>query len=101
MADEPADVSNVEQFAFCVCFTEKSDADVHTVTEEYLSFVSTTSITGETLHTLLTPKIRKHGLNPDYIVGQGYEGAGNMAGKIRGVRARVTQDYPNAKYVHC
>ena len=102
MADKSADVkSNIEQFAFCVRFTEKSDADVHTVTEEVLSFVSTTSITGEALHALLTTEIRKHGLNPDYIVGQGYDDAGNMAGKIRGVQARVTQGYPNAKYVHC
>ena len=41
MADESADVSNIEQFAFCVRFKEKSDADVHIVTEEFLSFVST------------------------------------------------------------
>lgn len=34
-------------------------------------------------------------------MGQGYDGAENMAGKIRGVQARVTQQYPNAKYVHC
>ena len=34
-------------------------------------------------------------------MGKGYDGAGNMAGKIRAVHARVTQDYPNAKYVHC
>ena len=65
MADESADVSNIEQFAFCVRFTEKCDADVHTVTEELLSFVSTTSITGKALHALLTTEIRKHGLNPD------------------------------------
>ncbi|MBV2113370.1 MAG: DUF4371 domain-containing protein [Candidatus Thiodiazotropha sp. (ex Ctena orbiculata)] len=101
MADESADVSNIEQFAFCVRFTEKSASDIHSVTEEFLSFVSTQSITGEALHALLTDEVRKHGLNPDYIVGQGYDGAGNMAGKIRGVQARVTQEYPNAKYVHC
>ena len=72
MADESADVSNIEQFAFCVhC--------VHC--EEFLSFVSTTSITGEALHALMTTEISKHGLNPDYIVGQSYDGAGNMAGK--------------------
>ena len=63
MADESADVSNIEQFAFCVRFKEKSDADVHIVTEEFLSFVSTTSITGEALHALLTTEIRKHDLS--------------------------------------
>lgn len=101
MADESADVSNVEQFAFCIRFTEKTNTDEHTVNEEFLSFVSTRSITGEVLHDLLMEEIRKHDLNPNYIVGQGYDGAGNMSGKIRGVQARVTQQYPNAKYVHC
>ena len=101
MADEWADVSNIEQFAFCVRFTEKSDADEHSVTESFFSFVYTHSITGEALHDLLMSEIRKHGLNPINIVGQGYDGARNMAGKIRGVQGRVAKQYPNAKYVHC
>ena len=41
MADESADVSNIEQFAFCVRFTEKSASDIHSATEEFLSFAST------------------------------------------------------------
>ena len=35
--------------------------------------------------------IALRGLNPDDIVGQGYDGTGSVAGKIRGVLARVKQ----------
>ena len=41
MEDASADMSNIEQFAFCVRFTEKSGSDIHTVPEEFLAFVST------------------------------------------------------------
>ena len=33
--------------------------------------------------------------------GQGYDGAGNMAGKFSGVAARILQSYEKAVYVHC
>ena len=88
------------QLCFPIVIDKFKSADVsnieHTVTEEFLPFVSTTSITGEELHALLTTEIRKHGLNPDYIMGQGYDGAGNMAEKCQG-----HSSYPNAKCVHC
>ncbi len=33
--------------------------------------------------------------------GQGYDGAGNMAGKTSGAAAIITAQYPLARYVHC
>ena len=33
--------------------------------------------------------------------GQGYDGASNMSGKFRGVKARVRQIFPEAIYTHC
>ena len=33
--------------------------------------------------------------------GQGYDGAGNMAGKYQGTAARIQREYPLALYVHC
>ena len=35
------------------------------------------------------------------IRGQGYDGAGNMAGKLKGVQARITELNDKALYVHC
>ena len=41
-----------------------------------------------------------YGLNLGYIHGQGYDGAGNMAGKYRGA-AMTIQSRCQAVYVHC
>lgn len=101
MADESADVSDTEQFAFCVRYVDRKSSGDHVVREEFLSFVVAESTTGEALTTLLTEEIRKHDLDPELVVGQGYDGAGNMAGRIRGVQARFAEAYPHAKYVHC
>lgn len=35
------------------------------------------------------------------LIGQGYDGAANMAGKIKGVQARMKESYPSADYFHC
>ena len=41
-----------------------------------------------------------YGLNLGYIRGQGYDGAGNMAGKYRGAAVTI-QSRCQAVYVHC
>jgi hypothetical protein len=35
------------------------------------------------------------------LVGQGYDGASNMSGRLNGVGARIADEYPAAIYVHC
>lgn len=35
------------------------------------------------------------------VRGQGYDGAGNMAGREKGCAARIKSKYPDACYVHC
>ncbi|MGH0121174.1 UNVERIFIED_CONTAM: hypothetical protein FKN15_071161, partial [Acipenser sinensis] len=71
------------------------------VREDFVAFVSTSDATGETLTTLLLNHLQQSSLNPSNLVRQGYDGAGNMSGKIRGVQARIGQQYPSAAYVHC
>ena len=45
--------------------------------------------------------LSEYGLDPNLIHGQGYDGAGNMAGKCRGAAACIRRLYPKAVYVHC
>ena len=40
-------------------------------------------------------------LNMQMFCGQGYDGAGVMAGKQKGVAARIMNKYPKALYTHC
>ncbi|XP_050064793.1 52 kDa repressor of the inhibitor of the protein kinase-like [Aphis gossypii] len=41
------------------------------------------------------------GANSEFMYGQGYDGASNMAGQFKGVQKIIRDKYPNALYVHC
>ena len=40
-------------------------------------------------------------LDPQFLRGQAYDGAGNMAGRCHGAAALVQKDFPKATYFHC
>ena len=45
--------------------------------------------------------VEQLGLNIQFCWGQGYDGAGNMAGRVSGAAARIQAINKNAIYVHC
>ena len=68
----------------------------------YIFFCSSTS--GEYIAQNIVDKFNEFGLVIDNLRGQGYNGAGNMAGKFFGVQARIKQIVLSAEYVcyaHC
>ena len=42
-----------------------------------------------------------HHLTPTQIRGQGYDGASNMKGEIKGLKTLIMQQSPSAYYIHC
>ncbi|XP_060782672.1 52 kDa repressor of the inhibitor of the protein kinase-like [Neoarius graeffei] len=98
--DETADVSNTEQVSILVHYVHH-ELGGYSVREDFLCFVSTADTTGEALTKVLLDKLTQLNLDPKNMVGQGYDGTGNISGKVRGVQARVRQLYPAATYVHC
>jgi hypothetical protein len=100
LADECSDVSNTEQISVSVRYVIKEEGQ-HVVKEHFIAFIPTRDTTGETLSKKITDKLQELGLDDCTIVGQGYDGASNMKGHIRGVQARILQDHPSATYVHC
>ena len=100
LADQSADVSCTEQVAICIRYTKKKDR-VYIAHEDFLTFLPTRDTSGETLSNLILTQVAQWGLVPANIVGQGYDGAGNMSGNTRGAQARISTQYPTAKYVHC
>ena len=46
-------------------------------------------LTGQALSQEITNFVGNQGLGMDYCHGQGYDGAGNMAGKLSGVAASI------------
>ena len=98
MGDEVADVSNEEQLSLVVRFVDSSNQ----ICEEFLEFVGCSGeTTGVALSAIILAKLRSYNLNPELLRGQGYDGAGGMAGSVRGVVARIQREFPKALYVHC
>nr|XP_047132966.1 zinc finger MYM-type protein 1-like isoform X2 [Hydra vulgaris] len=98
LADEASDVSQTEQMAVVVRYVDECCK----VKEDFLKFVSCNSgLTGVLLSTKIKKSIHKLGLEMSYCRGQGYDGAGNMAGHLCGVAALILKDFPKAPYIHC
>ena len=41
------------------------------------------------------------GLDLTNLRGECYDGAGNMCGPVKGAACRITEQYPQAMYLHC
>uniref|UniRef100_A0A1X7U3U8 HAT C-terminal dimerisation domain-containing protein n=1 Tax=Amphimedon queenslandica TaxID=400682 RepID=A0A1X7U3U8_AMPQE len=64
-------------------------------------FECDTGITGRALADKITATLNDFHLNLSFLRGQGYDGAGNMAGSVKGTAALITEEYPLALYLHC
>ena len=98
LCDEVVDVSNTEQLSLVLRFVDGRGE----IREEFMEFVSCKDgVTGEALSEGIMLKLQTYGLDLHLLRGQGYDGAGAMAGRISGVAARIPGQYPLAFYVHC
>ena len=98
LADEATDVSNAEQLSIVIRYVDSSSE----IQERFLEFVHCKDgMSGKAISEKILESLKSHGLDISLCRGQGYDGAGNMAGKIQGVAARIQRDYPQAIYVHC
>ena len=98
LADEASDCGNVEQLSIVVRFVDKK----HQIGEKFLGFVPCkTGVSGEAVANTIQEFLGDRNLSIDDCRGQGYDGAGNIAGRISGVAARIQQINKKAFYVHC
>ncbi|XP_054717407.1 uncharacterized protein LOC129226804 [Uloborus diversus] len=86
LVDETTDVSKIKQMTFCVRFIK--EGKVH---EEFLQFIPITDATGKGLAETIIKTINDRNLQPQCIVGQGYDGARAMSGDIKGVQALIKE----------
>lgn len=98
MADEATDVATIEQMALCLRFYDPSELRIR---EEFIGFAECKATTGESLTESFLENLRAKGVIKNKMRGQGYDGAANMAGKYRGVQARIKEVVPGAVYTHC
>lgn len=82
IADEVTDVSNKEQLSLVLRYV---DPDTVLVLEDLISFFECDEgISGRDIAKKLTGFLQSFGLDLSNLRGQSYDGAGNMAGRIRG-----------------
>lgn len=99
IADEVTDSSNKEQLGVVLRYVNPTD---NCIREDLVSFLECSGgISGQALADTLLDFFTKHGLDPTNLHGQAYDGAGNMAGRVKGTAARIMSSFPLALYVHC
>ena len=74
----------------------------NSIREEFVEFIlCDTGTSGNAVAGKILEALEEYGLNVDYLRGQAFDGAGNMAGKYRGAAAVIQSTCPKAVYVHC
>ena len=97
IADEATDTANDEQFSISIRFFNDGAPS-----EKFLAFHECdTGVSGEAIADNILSKLTDWQLEPQLLRGQAYDGARAMAGKNKGVAARISAKYPNALYTHC
>ena len=98
LADEAVDVSRSEQMPLVLRFVDSSSQ----IREEFVGFVlCDTGTSGRALSDKILSTLQEFNLDLRMLRGQGYDGAGNMAGRYSGTAALIQQQYPLAVYTHC
>lgn len=85
MADECADVSNIEQMAICIRYVNE-DNDVN---EDFIGYVPLNSVDAESLTNAILQKLEDCNLDTRYLRGQGYDGASVISGSRSVVSSRI------------
>lgn len=71
------------------------------IVERFIDLVHVKDTKSKTLYDNLMQILKNHSLDPKRIRGQGYDGANNMRGEDKGLKALVLESTPSAYYIHC
>ena len=98
LADETSDIAGMEQFSLCVRYY---DNDIKKIREDFLQFVGVTDLTGKGLANVLMETLANLHIDCNFMIGQGYDGAAAMSGRLHGAQQYVAEKFDLAIYVHC
>uniref|UniRef100_A0AAX7VMJ6 TTF-type domain-containing protein n=1 Tax=Astatotilapia calliptera TaxID=8154 RepID=A0AAX7VMJ6_ASTCA len=97
IADETKDLKKTEQLTLVLRYYYNG-----AVQESFLEFQRASQLDAAGLTQNIIQCLERYGLEyRSNLVGQGYDGASVMAGKCRGVAARIKTEAKHAFYVHC
>ncbi len=69
--------------------------------ERLLAIFTSKKTTGKVLAEKTLTILMENNLDPKNIIGQSYDGAGNMQGNMKGVKTLIERDCPMALYIWC
>lgn len=69
--------------------------------DETMDTCGVKQLDAESISNILIKSLLNWGLDLNKLIGQGYDDASTMSGKISGVRKRIQDQYKKAIYVHC
>lgn len=92
------DISHNEQITEIVRYVKLNSSVVE---ERFLDFFTVTNKTGEGLTRDILQKVESDGLDIKNCRGQSYDNGANMAGKYKGVQARILESNELAYFVPC
>ena len=98
LADEAMDSSGKEQLSLVIRYVDSSN----NIKEDFLGFIHLNSgLSGKALSDTILNTILDLGLDISNCRGQGYDGAGSVAGVRNGCAAHITRINKKAVYTHC
>ena len=98
IADEASDISCKEQMSLVLRFV---DSD-YNIREDFVKYIHCKrGLSGEALAEQIVDTLEDLGLKIEHCRGQGYDGAGAVAGRVKGVSARIQKKNHKAIFTHC
>lgn len=98
VADEASDCSNKDQISLVLCFVDES----MNIREDFIRSVDCKwGVSGADLATAVLKTLHDLKLNVQNCQGQGYDGAGSVAGRFLGLSAHILRLNEKAIYTHC
>ncbi|XP_050528242.1 52 kDa repressor of the inhibitor of the protein kinase-like [Daktulosphaira vitifoliae] len=101
LGDETMDVSGTEQLSLCLRYVDIPDLQAPILREDFIGFIPIKDQSSENLTNVILQRCEELNLDMTKCIGQGYDGATNMAGHLSGVQTRIRDNYPKARYIHC
>ena len=96
LADKASDCDNIEQLSIVLLFVDKQCQ----IREKFL-VPCKKGVSDEAIATTIQEFLCDANLPIDDCHGQGYDGPGNIAGRLSGVAARIQETNKKTLYVHC
>ena len=99
--DGTQDLSKLEAFCLLIRYIKEDGSCRQRPVERVVGVFTTGSTTAQTLCDKVVNHLTEVDIPVSHIIGQSFDGAGNMSGKCRGLQSLIKQLQPKALYVWC